>query len=192
MRRAAAYPLVAALLLAGCANPSTTTYSARDVGQPIETTGGTVVSSRVVEIKGEGGSAGTIAGGAVGATTAGVSIGSGSGSTIAAVLGGLLGAGLGYLAEERLRSREGLEYVVQMDDGRTVTVVQNREDDEQPIPNGTPVLVQQGAFYSRVMEHPDLERGGGGWVDPDTLPPDAPDTYQPEEILDPSQVQRRS
>ena len=41
-----------ALFAAGCADPSSSRYSAGDVGQIIETTEGTVVSSRVVDIKG--------------------------------------------------------------------------------------------------------------------------------------------
>jgi hypothetical protein len=98
-----------------------------------------------------------------------VTIGSGSGSTLAAVLGGLLGAGAGYLAEQRLKSREGIEYVLQMDDGRTITLIQNREAKEQPLPDGTPVLVQIGSRYSRVLERPEIDGGGaaGDWVNPD-------------------------
>jgi outer membrane lipoprotein SlyB len=159
------------LALAACTSSTNSTYSSQDVGVPIETSSATVVSSRVVDIKGEPSVVGPAAGGIAGAATGGVTIGSGSGSTLAAVLGGLLGAGAGYLAEQRLKSREGIEYVLQMDDGRTITLVENRDAEEQPLPDGTPVLVQIGSRYSRVLEHPEDEAGGtaGDWVDPDAV-----------------------
>jgi outer membrane lipoprotein SlyB len=153
-----------------------------------------VVSSRVVEIKGESTGYGSLAGAAGGATVAGATIGSGSGSTIAAILGGIIGLGAGYLAEERLRDDEGIEYVLQMEDGRLVTLVQNRADDEEPLPDGTPVLVQQGGMYSRVIQRPEMDAttpgggggGGGGWVDPDARgggAPVAPDQQQSSALV---------
>jgi hypothetical protein len=56
-----------------------------------------------------------------------------------------------------------------MDDGRTITLIQNREAEEQPLPDGTPVLVQIGSRYSRVLERPEIDGGGaaGDWVNPD-------------------------
>lgn len=166
------------LVLGACTTSSTSSYSARDIGVPIETSQATVVASRVVEVRGEPGAIGPLAGGAAGATVAGVSVGSGSGSTIAAVLGGLLGAGAGYLAERQVASGEGIEYVLETDDGRTITLVQNREPEEQPLADGTPVLVQVGSRYSRVLPHPsaDADAPAGDWVNPDAaLPGQAPD-----------------
>jgi outer membrane lipoprotein SlyB len=166
--------VVLGLVLAGCTTSSSDTYSARDIGVPIETTQATVVASRMVEVKGEPGAIGPLAGGAAGATVAGVSIGSGSGSTIAAVLGGLLGAGAGYLAERQISSGEGIEYVLETEDGRTITLVQNREPEEQPLSDGTPVLIQVGSRYSRILPHPaaDADAPAGGWINPDAEPPD--------------------
>jgi hypothetical protein len=58
-----------------------------------------------------------------------------------------------------------------MDDGRTVTLVQNRSTDEAPLPDGTPVLVQVSGQYTRVIADPRAERvGGADWVNPDTVP----------------------
>lgn len=170
MQRLAAIGLV--LALAACTTSTSNTYSSRDIGVPIETSTATVLSSRVIDIKGEPGSFGPAVGGIAGGTTAGVTIGSGSGSTVAAVLGALIGAGAGYLAEQQLNSREGLEYVLQMDDGRTVTLVQNREGEEEPLPDGTPVLVQINSRYSRILPHPEIDgaRASGDWVDPDAEP----------------------
>jgi hypothetical protein len=85
------------------------------------------------------------------------------------VLGGLVGAGIGYLSQQQLNNREGIEYVLEMDDGRTVTLVQNRADDEVPLADGTPVLVQVSGQYTRVIADPRAERmAGADWVDPDT------------------------
>jgi outer membrane lipoprotein SlyB len=165
--RAVASVLVAGVLLAGCSHPSGTTYGAGDVGRTIETAEAAVVSSRVVKVAGETNMVGPLAGGALGASGSALAF---QGSGLVAVIGGVLGAGMGYLAQQQINNREGIEYVLQMDDGRTVTLVQNREDEEQPLPDGTPVLVQVSGQYTRVIADPRAERmGGADWVDPDTL-----------------------
>jgi outer membrane lipoprotein SlyB len=159
-----------ALALAGCAASSKSTYNAADVGRMIETAEGKVVSSRIVKINEEPKGGGTLAGAAVGATGAGLGIGSGKGSVLAAVIGGLVGAGAGYLAEQQLRTREGIEYMVRTEDGRTRTLVQNREREEEPIPPGTPVLIQYAGSYTRIIEKApgDEDR----WQDPDAAAAD--------------------
>jgi hypothetical protein len=93
-----------------------------------------------------------------------------SGGLLVAIVAGLVGAGIGYLAEKEMKDRDGIEHVLEMDDGRLVTLVQNRESDEQPLPDGARVLVQLNGQYTRVMAHPavDYNVGGGGWVDPDS------------------------
>jgi outer membrane lipoprotein SlyB len=165
--RAVAPVLVAGVLLAGCSHPSGTTYGAGDVGRTIETAQGSVVSSRVVKVAGEANMVGPVAGGALGASGSALAF---QGSGLVAVIGGVLGAGMGYLAQQQMNNRQGIEYVLQMDDGRTVTLVQNREDEEQPLPDGTPVLVQVSGQYTRVIADPRAERmAGADWVDPDTL-----------------------
>jgi outer membrane lipoprotein SlyB len=165
--RAVASVLVATVLLAGCSHPSGTTYGAGDVGRTIETAQGSVVSSRLVKVAGEANMVGPVAGGALGASGSALAF---QGSGLVAVIGGVLGAGMGYLAQQQMNNRQGIEYVLQMDDGRTVTLVQNREDEEQPLPDGTPVLVQVSGQYTRVIADPRAERmAGADWVDPDTL-----------------------
>ena len=160
--------LAVALLAAGCSGGSATTYDAMDVGQPIDTTEGRVVSSRLVAIEGE-------------ATGRGFATGMMAGAVFPPVA--ILTAGIGHLVERRMGGGDGIEYVVAMVDGRTVTLVQEREDEEEPLPDGTPVLVQQGALYSRVLEHPDRTgrtyEAASDWVDPDTLPPDSDATSSP-------------
>jgi outer membrane lipoprotein SlyB len=158
--------------VAACAHPSSTTYGDKEVGQTIETSQGSVVSSRVVDVAGEPGFVGAGAGAAVGASGGALAV-NGPASLLVAIVGGLVGAGIGYMAEKQMGDRDGIEYVLQMDDGRLVTLVQNREDDERPLPDGTPVLVQLNGQYTRVMAHPNAvdRNAGSGWVDPDA--PDA-------------------
>jgi outer membrane lipoprotein SlyB len=166
--KAVASVLVGAVLLAGCGHPSGSTYQAGDVGRTIETAQASVVSSRLVRVAGETNMVGPVAGAALGASGSSLAF---QGSGLVAVIGGVLGAGMGYLAQQQVNKRDGIEYVLQMDDGRTVTLVQNREDEEEPLPDGTPVLVQVSGQYTRVIADPRAERmGGAGWVDPDTLP----------------------
>jgi outer membrane lipoprotein SlyB len=167
--RAVAFALVPALSLAGCAHPSGSTYQAGDVGRTIETAQGSVVSSRPVSISGDVNAVGPLAGGAAGAAGSALAFSGGGNTGLIAVLGGLIGAGIGYLSQQQLNNREGIEYVLEMDDGRTVTLVQNRADDEVPLADGTPVLVQVSGQYTRVIADPRAERmGGADWVDPDT------------------------
>jgi outer membrane lipoprotein SlyB len=153
------------LLLGGCANSSKTKYDASDVGRMISTSEATIVSSRIVSITEQPQGYGPLAGAAIGATGAGLGIGKGTGAIAAGVLGGLLGAGAGYLVERSTRSREGIEYMVRTSDGRTQTLVQNREKSEEPIPAGTEVLVQHAGTYTRVIEKP--VGAEDRWQDPD-------------------------
>jgi outer membrane lipoprotein SlyB len=167
--RAVAFALVPALSLAGCAHPSSSTYQAGDVGRTIETAQGSVISSRPVSISGDVNAVGPLAGGAAGAAGSAVAFNGGGNTGLIAVLGGLIGAGIGYLSQQQLNDREGIEYVLEMDDGRTVTLVQNRADDEVPLADGTPVLVQVSGQYTRVIADPRAERmAGADWVNPDT------------------------
>ncbi|MGF1641587.1 MAG: hypothetical protein ACFCUO_11620 [Rhodospirillales bacterium] len=162
--------LAATLLIAGCARSTTSTYEPVDVGRTIETAQGAVVSSRIVRIKGETSAAGPIAGGAVGAAGTGIAMGGRSSAGWAAVLGAVIGAGVGYVTEQQLNTRDGIEYIVQMDDGRTVTIVQNREAGEAPLADGTPILVQYSGKYTRILPVPEgVAKGSGSWVDPDSM-----------------------
>lgn len=160
--------------VAACSHPSTTTYGDKEVGQTIETQQGSVVSSRVVDVSGDPGFVGAGAGAAVGAAGGSLAV-NGPAGLLVAIVGGLVGAGIGYMAEKRINDRDGIEYILQMDDGRLVTLVQNREIGEEPLADGTPVLVQLNGAYTRVMAHPGaVDHDAGGWVDPDAATP-APD-----------------
>jgi outer membrane lipoprotein SlyB len=196
--KSVALVLAAALLITGCSHSSSSTYDPEDVGRTIETAHGSVMSSRVVRISGEATSAGPLAGGALGAAGGALTFNSGW----AGIIGAVIGAGAGYVAEKQIRNREGIEYLVEMDDGRTVTIVQNR-DEQHPLADGTPVLVQYSGKYTRVIEDPrggarGSERGGAGWIDPDSVGatpafpsedsgPSSPETWQE---INPTQAQQ--
>ena len=173
------------LLVAGCS--TTPVYR---IGVQSDLTEGRIVTSRVVPLAGYAPEAGPIAGAMVGG--------------VLGPLGGLVGAGMGYLIEWWASSPgEGIEYLVETDDGRMVTVVQYRGDAERPLPAGTPVRVETGALPSRVVEFAEAERGGAGdamgsgWANPDDVagsgwanpddaaPPDA--IFPPPEAADPLQ-----
>ncbi|MEM9043751.1 MAG: glycine zipper 2TM domain-containing protein [Pseudomonadota bacterium] len=149
-KKAVALALTGGLVLSGCAVSDSNTYSREDVGRIIETSEGRVLSWRPVTVESENSPLGTAAGGAAGGVI-GNTIGAGSGNTVATVAGVLIGAGIGYLTERELRSNEGLEYIVEMEDGRTVTIVQNGEV-ETAIPAGSRVLIQFGYDYTRVTQ----------------------------------------
>lgn len=167
---------VVVLALGGCAASSSDTYSRQDLGRVIETTPGTVVSSRPVDISGTRSGRGSLAGGATGAVI-GATTFSGGGGAVAGVLLGIAGAVVGSLAEELITAESGTEYTIQTEDGRVVTIVQRSEVDRPPISDGTPVRVQWGADYARVIPDarmaPPPSSGGtvpGGTVPGGTMP----------------------
>lgn len=151
-KSSAAGKLAAAALLAlsACATSDSNTYSNRDVGQVIESSRGRVISSRPVDIaSSEQSNIGSVTGGVVGGI-AGSTIGQGKGQSLAVAGGILLGTLAGYLIEQQLRGGQGTEYLVEMEDGRTVTIVQNETSGEAPIPDGQEVAIQYGADYTRL------------------------------------------
>jgi outer membrane lipoprotein SlyB len=76
---------------------------------------------------------GARAGAAIGAAGGNLAV-AGPVGLIVAIVAGLVGAAIGYMTEKQMKDRDGIEYVLEMDDGRLVTLVQNRESDEQPRP----------------------------------------------------------
>ena len=147
--------LVAASLLAACSHPSQTTYKGSEAGRIQNTKQATVVSVREVEIQGgENTGLGAAAGAASAGTVANAAT-KGDKSLPATVIAALAGAGVGYLIEDESRSRQGFEYVLRMPDGRLVTLLQNKKANEQPIPSGEEVLIQQGRDFTRIVALPE-------------------------------------
>ena len=44
--------------------------------------------------------------------------------------------------------------MLRLESGKDITLVQNREDDETPLAAGTPVLIQRGGSYARIIADP--------------------------------------
>lgn len=143
--------LGACAVLAACApNISPDSYAAGSVGQVNRTVRGVVISARPVAIGGSqsglGAGAGAVAGGA-----AGSSMGSGPrGNIVGAVGGALVGGLVGAMAEEAATRQDGMEYVVQTDNGALLTVVQGKEP---ALAVSQKVLVLYGS-RSRVIPDP--------------------------------------
>lgn len=122
---------VAALLATGCARQiSSNTYSASSIGEVSTTYAGMILGARQVNVQDkeyleENGLG--IVGGGVGGAVLGNQFGKGSGNTAATIAGGLIGATAGAFAEQKLKSQDAMEYVVQLDNGETRTVVQGVE-----------------------------------------------------------------
>ena len=108
-----------------CTNPSLKpdTYD-RDSSQRISNVlYGEVVSLKKVSIEGETKS-GTIVGGLVGAAAGSQVSDSKPESEIGAVIGGAIGATIGGNVSKNIQSVEGIQLTINMDDGRTISVVQ--------------------------------------------------------------------
>jgi outer membrane lipoprotein SlyB len=138
---------VAGLITAGCAAPVGGPYAGPgDYGRANYTETGTIVSTREVLVRsdGRGGAiVGAVAGGATGAALGGDTGGSIAGGLLGALIGGILGSEI----EKSAGTHEGIEYVIELDNGRTVTVIQDPSRYFEP---GTRVRVIFGD-YVRVV-----------------------------------------
>ena len=126
----AAIVLSLALVMIGCQTTSqgSKTYTRGQAQQALTVYSGTVLKVAEVQIQSEttGGGAvvGGVAGGVIGST-----IGSGRGSTLAATAGALAGAAAGSAAERSRATRPALEIEVELDDGRLMVIVQEKDDE---------------------------------------------------------------
>ncbi len=132
---------LAALLLAGCAeNINSDHYSSNQAGRVSSVSQCTVLSVRQVGVSDNSG-AGTLLGGVAGGV-AGSTIGHGrSANTLGAIGGALVGGLVGSAAEKGLTSQTGLEYILKLDNGQTISVMQGAA---QPLAVGQRCLVLFG------------------------------------------------
>jgi outer membrane lipoprotein SlyB len=128
--RALTFGLTAALLLAGCAaSTSGNVYSPRDTRTAWDVDYGKVTDIDTVQIEGEATEVGKIGGGYIG-YEAGRAIGHGQGHP-AEDLGGAVGAVAGVLVgsavEKAATRQDGYQITVELDGGRTIAVVQAKD-----------------------------------------------------------------
>lgn len=113
------------MLFVSCAQTSNTsdTYSRAEAGQAQVAKSGRITSVRNIKIEGNseaGKWLGAIAGGALGST-----LGSGRTANTAGAIGGAaVGAAAGSHLEQSMGSRNGLEIMVKLDGGGSVSIVQ--------------------------------------------------------------------
>lgn len=142
-----------ALLLTSCARQiSPDVYVARQVGEVSRTYPGVVRNVREVCME-HGERLGDNEVGAIGGGVTGGVIGGaiGKGNLLSAAAGVAVGAVTGSLIERNLNKQSALEYIVQLDNGDTVTVVQGKDhffNVGQPVyliasPNGRSRLIAQ-------------------------------------------------
>ncbi len=160
------------LSLVACGTPEQESYLVEESRTLYEVAAGEVVTSRPVNIRERNRGIGITAGGLAGGFSGGLALGGQLGPA-GSLVGGVVGAAIGFFVEEAINGDDGIEYLVTLEDGRTVTVVQIREDDEEVLSPGADVYIQQTWNSIRVVE-----RSGevgplpfGAWKNPDDLPP---------------------
>lgn len=141
--------------LTACQHPGQNRYGYQDVGKTTHVKFGTVVTHRAVAIEGKNTGTGALAGVAGGAL-GGSYIGDGTGALGAALAGALIAGIAGHMAEQAIQNHDGVEFIVALEDGEVVTVVQNAEPELAAIRDGDPVMVQQSGEYQRVLPAKDL------------------------------------
>lgn len=106
---------------------------------------GVVQSVNVVEVEGQPGYGGAIAGGVAGAVL-GSQIGKGNGSTAAGILGAVGGAYAGREVEKRMKREKRYNVVVHLDNGGSQTV---QMANDPGLAAGTPVRIENGTVVRR-------------------------------------------
>ncbi|MGB4101044.1 MAG: hypothetical protein WBK91_03970 [Alphaproteobacteria bacterium] len=138
------------LLTSGCAHQSQNVYNYDEVGKSSAVTFGTVVGIRMIDINGKNTGVGALGGAGAGAAV-GSQIGSGTGNAAAIGVGLLVGAVAGGLAEQAMSDRQGVEYVVTLESGVTLTLAQEAPKSERIMQVGERVMVQNSGGYQRVL-----------------------------------------
>ena len=123
------FGLLIALFTLSCqANQGSRTYSPGQAQQAMQVYYGTILKVSDVQIQGQQTGAGAVGGAVVGGIV-GSTIGSGRGRRLATTGGALAGAAAGSAVEGGMATRPALELEVEMDDGRIMVVVQEKDDE---------------------------------------------------------------
>ncbi|MFZ0242789.1 MAG: glycine zipper 2TM domain-containing protein [Desulfobacterales bacterium] len=122
--------VLAFIALIGCQTTSQggRTYTRGQAQQPLTVFNGTILRVSDVQIQGNQTGVGAVGGAVVGGIV-GSTIGGGRGRTLATTGGALAGAAGGSAIEQRRATRPGLEIEVELDDGRILAIVQEKDDD---------------------------------------------------------------
>ena len=139
--------LLAAAVLGGCATGQGSRDYTREQARSVqEVQLGTVEAVREVSVEGTKSPVGAVAGAVVGGV-AGSTVGGGRGQIAGAAIGAVLGGLGGAAVEEAVTREQALEITVRLDSGRTIAVVQGRDQEFSP---GERVRVLSGGGTTRV------------------------------------------
>ena len=142
--------LLSILAFTACAQPGQSQYGYQDVGHATVVQYGVVESSRVVGITGQNTGLGAGAG-AMGGAIGGSYVGHGGGSLGGMLVGALIGGVIGHMGEQAMSDRHGIEYTVDLDNGVTVTIVQEIHKEDLQLKHGQRCMVQTSGMYQRVL-----------------------------------------
>ncbi len=146
--------LVCALLLPGvlltaCASSSSPdVYSRSQARKAYMVYDAVVLEVRAVGIEGRSSRVGTLGGAWIGSTAA-RSLGSGRGSRVAGAIGGVAGAVAGQGIEREITGEQGLEILLELENGEMVAVVQGAD---LPFEAGERVRVLRDGSSARVVK----------------------------------------
>ena len=119
--------LMAAALLAACAPTNTaTTYSREQMNREAQVETGTIVSIRPVTVEGSG-RTGTLLGGAAGGVAGSFIGGDWRSNLLAGLAGAVVGGVAGSAAERSLTTATANEFIVELEGGGTIAVVQTND-----------------------------------------------------------------
>ncbi len=118
------------LLVSGCASGGGyATVSNKTAGTAQTLDMGTVIATRHVKIEGQSSNLGLYGGGIMGSAV-GSTVGRGSGAVLASAGGAVVGAVVGQKIEKALTAQIAQEMTIELDDGRTLVVVQKLQEPE--------------------------------------------------------------
>lgn len=119
------FALFFALVLTACgANLNIDRYETSGAGHVNTVSEGVIINVRPVTIATEDGEVGQLAGGIVGGVAGSMVSDNALAQTIGTVGGAVLGGYLGGKAQEGLSMQRGMEYIVKLDSGKSVTLTQ--------------------------------------------------------------------
>lgn len=136
--------------LAACTNlQGQNVYEGNEIGKASDIEFGKIVSVKQIEVKGENSGVGGIAGATAGGA-AGAQVGNGGGSIAGLIAGAIIGGVAGSMAEQAMKDRVGLLYVITKENGKTVSIAQNIAKDDVPLKVGQRVMIQTSGEYQRA------------------------------------------
>lgn len=128
MRPLAAFCLCLALAMGGCATTGGKSYTKDEARQVQTVQRGVIVTMEEVSIEQDSSLLGPAAGGALGGVI-GSTMGKGKGRILATAGGAVVGAVLGAFGEKAVRTERAYEFMIDLDEGGTISVVQAIDGD---------------------------------------------------------------